>query len=119
MFICTDYPPPFCVVMREEKVYSVYILASKPKGVLYIGFTSRLVDRVYQHRSEEIEGFTKRYHVHRLVYYEMFNEPMAGIQREKQLKKWNREWKIRMIEKHNPEWKDLYEDGEILALPIG
>jgi putative endonuclease len=71
-----------------------------------------------QHRNEEVEGFTKRYHVRRLVYYETVGNPISGIQREKQLKKWNRAWKIRLIERHNPGWKDLFDDGEILPLPI-
>lgn len=102
----------------QEKTYCVYFLASKPRGVLYIGFTGNLVARIAQHRNEEIEGFTNRYHVHRLVYYETVGNPTSAIEREKQLKKWNRAWKIRLIEEHNPEWKDLFIDGEILPLPI-
>jgi putative endonuclease len=102
---------------RVPKTYYVYILASKRGGVLYIGFTGSLASRVYQHKLEFVDGFTKRYHVKRLVYYEMFGDPLSGIKREKQLKKWNRAWKIHLIEKHNPEWKDLYQDGEILPLP--
>lgn len=101
-----------------KKTYSVYILASKRDGVLYIGFTGNLSARVYQHKVGEYEGFTKRYHVKRLVYYEDFDDPWSGIEREKQLKKWNRAWKIHLIEKHNPQWMDLYEDGEILPLPV-
>ena len=101
------------------KRYFIYILASKMRGVLYIGFTSDLSIRVSQHKHEELEGFTKRYFVKRLVYYEMFEDPSSGIEREKQLKKWNRAWKIKLIEKHNPEWLDLFKDGEILPLPIG
>jgi putative endonuclease len=101
----------------ELKTYFIYILASKPRGVLYIGFTSDLVVRVVQHRLEEFDGFTKRYFIKRLVYYESFADPSMGITREKQLKKWNREWKIKLIEKHNPEWLDLYQHGEILPLP--
>jgi putative endonuclease len=99
------------------KTYFVYILASKLDGVLYIGFTSDLISRVYQHKEELLDGFTKRYHVKRLVYYELFNDPLLAIQREKQLKRWNRAWKIHLIEKHNPEWIDLYENGTILPLP--
>jgi putative endonuclease len=102
----------------EIKTYAVYILASKPKGVLYIGFTGELSVRMYQHSTGELEGFTKRYFVKQLVYYELFADPSFGIKREKQLKKWNRNWKIELIEKHNPEWLDLYQDGEILPLPI-
>jgi putative endonuclease len=101
-----------------KKTCCTYILASKPHGVLYIGFTGNLASRVYQHKHEELGGFTKRYNVKQLVYYELSDNPISGIQREKQLKKWNRAWKIHLIEKHNPEWRDLYEDGEILPLPI-
>jgi putative endonuclease len=101
----------------SDKTYLVYILASKPHGVLYIGFTGEPVSRMYQHKREARDGFTKRYHVKRLVYYELFNDPLLAIQREKQLKKWNRAWKIRLIEKHNPQWIDLCEDGTILPLP--
>ncbi len=104
--------------MSWEHLYAVYILASKPHGVLYIGFTGRLSVRIAQHKREEIEGFTKRYHVHRLVYYEVFARPGAAIQREKQLKKWNRAWKIQLIERHNPDWHELYDDGDILPIPI-
>jgi putative endonuclease len=102
----------------EIKTYFTYILASKPTGVLYIGFTGDLGIRMYQHINEEFEGFTKRYFVHQLVYYELFEDPLEGIKREKQLKKWKRDWKIRLIEKHNPEWLDLFKDGEIRPLPI-
>jgi putative endonuclease len=102
----------------EIKIYHVYILASKPRGVLYTGFTSELAIRVSQHINEEYDGFTKRYFVKRLVYYEMFEDPSVGIRREKQLKRWKRDWKIRLIEKHNPEWIELFKDGEILPLPI-
>ncbi|MBN1398812.1 MAG: GIY-YIG nuclease family protein [Bacteroidetes bacterium] len=103
----------------ELKTYAVYILASKPYGVLYTGFTGDLLPRVQQHKQEEYEGFTKRYFVKRLVYYELFEDPSAAIRREKQIKKWNREWKIKLIEKHNPEWLDLYDDDiGILPLPV-
>jgi len=93
-------------------------MASKPKGVLYIGFTGNLDLRTGQHKEGSIAGFTKQYFVKRLVYYEWFNDPKEAIRREKQLKKWNRDWKIKLIEKHNPEWIVLYENGEILPLPI-
>jgi putative endonuclease len=102
----------------EIKTYSTYILSSKPYGILYIGFTGDLGIRMYQHRNEEFEGFTKRYFVYQLVYYELFEDPLEGIKREKRLKKWNRAWKIRLIEKHNPLWQDLFREGEILPLPI-
>ena len=86
--------------------YYVYILASKKDGVLYIGVTNDLVRRVYEHKQNFIEGFTKKYHVHYLVYYETTQDINAALQRKKQLKKWNRKWKIDLIEKDNPDWKD-------------
>lgn len=90
------------------KQYYVYILASKKNGTLYIGVTNSLVRRVYEHKEELIEGFTKKYDVKNLVYYEILNEINEAIKREKALKKWLRKWKIDLIEKMNPEWKDLY-----------
>ena len=94
------------------KIPCVYILASRPNGVLYIGVTSNLPQRVWQHKSDLVGGFTKRYHVHRLVWYEVHESIEAAIMRERALKKWNRAWKIGLIEKGNPRWTDLY--GEIL-----
>lgn len=93
-----------------EKQPAVYILASKYNGTLYIGVTSNLVQRVWQHKHDLVEGFTEKYGVHMLVYYELHEEMQAAIQREKQLKKWNRQWKINLIEKTNPAWKDLWEE---------
>jgi len=90
--------------------YYVYILASKKNGTLYIGVTSDLVKRCYEHKQDLVEGFTKKYQVHILVYYESHNEVREAIKREKQLKKWNRSWKIRLIEEKNSEWRDLYGD---------
>ncbi|MBI4989400.1 MAG: GIY-YIG nuclease family protein [Rhodocyclales bacterium] len=87
----------------------VYILASKRNGTLYIGVTSDLLKRVWEHKNNLVEGFTKKYAVHRLVYYEMLEDMESAIQREKQLKKWNRDWKIDLIEKDNPEWTDLHD----------
>lgn len=87
----------------------VYILASRPKGVLYIGVTSNLVQRVWQHKNDLVEGFTKRYRVHRLVWYEVHETMESAISREKALKKWNRAWKVELIEKGNPLWLDLYD----------
>ena len=101
----------------EGKTYAVYILASKPRGVLYIGFTGDLEERVLRHKEGLNEGFTKRYFVKRLVYYELLDNPEEGILREKQLKKWNRKWKTDLIEKHNPDWIDLFNGGDILPLP--
>ncbi|MBU4311123.1 MAG: GIY-YIG nuclease family protein [Candidatus Omnitrophica bacterium] len=91
------------------KSYYVYILASKRNGTLYIGVTNDLVRRVYEHKEGLVEGFTKKYKVDRLVYFEETNDVESAITREKRLKKWNRQWKIELIEKENPEWKDLYE----------
>ena len=87
---------------------AVYILASKPNGTLYVGVTSDLIKRVWQHRSDAAEGFTKRYRVHDLVYYELYDDMVNAITREKQIKKWNRAWKIELIEKNNPTWADLW-----------
>ena len=88
--------------------YYVYILSSKKHGTLYIGVTSDLVKRIYEHKHDLIDGFTKQYKVHNLVYFEITESIGSAISREKNLKKWNREWKIRLIEKGNPEWRDLY-----------
>jgi putative endonuclease len=88
----------------------VYILASKPHGTLYIGVTSNLVARIYQHKADLVAGFSQRYSVHRLVYIELHQEMYAAITREKQLKRWKREWKIRLIEEKNPQWQDLYPE---------
>ena len=85
----------------------VYILASKPRGTIYIGVTGNLASRIEAHRSGAVEGFTKEYGVHTLVYFEVHADMYEAIQREKRLKKWNRGWKIRLIEEMNPEWRDL------------
>jgi len=92
------------------KQYYVYILASKKNGTLYIGITNNLVRRVYEHKEGLVEGFTKKYNVKNLVYYEIHNSVYEAIKREKALKKWLRKWKIELIEKMNPTWKDLYKD---------
>jgi putative endonuclease len=94
--------------MGEPKQYYVYILASKIGGTLYIGVTNNLIRRVYVHREKLAEGFTKKYGVAMLVYYEVHTEIEAAIVREKQMKKWNRAWKVRLIEETNPHWDDLY-----------
>ena len=88
----------------------VYILASKRNGTLYIGVTSDLIRRVWQHKNDMAEGFTKRYGVHMLVWYESHESMESAITHEKRLKNWPRAWKIRVIEERNPEWNDLYED---------
>jgi putative endonuclease len=90
--------------------YYVYIMASKKNGTLYIGVTSDLIRRVYEHRSDLVEGFTRKYNIHNLVYLESTESIESAIMREKQLKKWNRTWKINLIEKDNPAWNDLYPD---------
>jgi len=92
------------------KIYYVYILASKRNGTLYIGVTNDLVRRVYEHKNNLVDGFSKEYGVHRLVYYEQYGDVEFAIQREKYLKQWNRKWKLELIEKKNPEWKDLYDE---------
>jgi len=90
--------------------YYTYILASHKNSTLYVGVTNNLVKRVWEHKSDLVEGFTKKYKVHRLVYYEQTENIESAITREKQLKKWNRKWKLELIEKQNPDWKDLYTD---------
>jgi len=92
------------------KRFFVYILASRPNGTLYVGVTSRLVERVWQHRTEASAGFTQRYGVHRLVYFEQHDSAENALRREKQLKRWRRAWKIRLIESLNSEWRDLYDE---------
>ena len=94
----------------QEKYYYVYILASKPYGTLYTGVSSDLLGRTWQHKNDLVESFTKRYRVHRLVYYEQTESIESAINREKQIKKWRRRWKLDLIEKMNPDWKDLYDE---------
>ena len=88
----------------------VYILASKKNGTLYSGVTSDLVQRVWEHKNDMAEGFTKKYHVHTLVYFEFHDTMLEAITREKQVKKWRRQWKIDLIEEANPQWRDLWDD---------
>jgi putative endonuclease len=88
--------------------YYVYLLASKLGGTLYIGVTNDLVRRVYEHKEGSVEGFTKKYGLSRLVYFEAHSDVEQAILREKQIKKWNRAWKVRLIEEKNPNWDDLY-----------
>ena len=92
------------------KTYFIYILASKRNGTLYVGMTNDLIRRVYEHKSGLIEGFTKKYSIDKLVYYESTTNVNEAILREKRLKKWKRQWKIELIEKSNPEWRDLLGD---------
>ncbi|MBP9726571.1 MAG: GIY-YIG nuclease family protein [Gammaproteobacteria bacterium] len=90
------------------KNYYVYILASQRNGTLYIGVTSHLIRRVWQHKSGEVPGFTSEYKVHQLVYYEMHDDILMALKREKNLKAWKRAWKLGLIDHNNPDWKDLY-----------
>ena len=90
-----------------EKQPCVYILVNKPFSALYIGVTSNLIARLWQHREGEVDGFTKRYAVHRLVHFELFGDMELAIKREKQLKNWHRDWKLNLISRENPHWRDL------------
>ncbi len=90
--------------------YYVYLLSSKKNGTLYVGVTNDLMRRVGEHKLGLIEGFTNKYKINKLVYFETYNDINEAILREKRIKKWNRNWKIKIIEEMNPEWNDLYED---------
>jgi putative endonuclease len=101
--------------MRESRTTmprqpAVYILASKRNGTLYIGVTSNLQKRAWEHKNDLVKGFTKKYGVHRLVYFELYEDMISAIRREKQMKKWNRAWKLQLIERQNPRWNDLWQD---------
>jgi putative endonuclease len=96
--------------MAGEKQPCVYILASARNGTLYVGVTSDVVKRGWEHRNGLVDGFTKKYSIHMLVYFEMHENMLAAITREKQIKKWNRAWKIRLIERGNPDWRDLWPE---------
>ncbi|HEY3301190.1 MAG TPA: GIY-YIG nuclease family protein [Methylophilaceae bacterium] len=88
----------------------VYILSNQVRGTLYIGVTSNLLQRVWQHKQNLVDGFSKQYGLHILVYFEQFDDMLNAIVREKQLKKWNRAWKVELIESINSDWRDLYLD---------
>jgi putative endonuclease len=90
--------------------YYVYMLASQRNGTLYLGVTRDLVRRVHKHRTKAKPGFTSRYGVQRLIWYETYDDPTNAITREKDIKKWRRAWKLRLIEEANPQWRDLYDD---------
>jgi putative endonuclease len=94
--------------MKQHNYY-IYILASRKNGTIYIGMTNNLIRRVAEHKEGMVEGFTKKYNVKNLVYYEYTNDVKSAILREKQLKKWNRNWKIELVESMNPEWHDLFD----------
>jgi putative endonuclease len=104
--------------MYEQKTYAVYMLASKRNGTLYTGVTNDLSRRVYEHKEKIIDSFTKRYNVSILVYYKMHEDINEAIRREKQIKKWNRKWKLQLIEKYNPKWIDLYDNAHIIYLSV-
>lgn len=94
----------------KNHIYFVYILSSQRNGTLYIGITNSLLRRVWEHKHKMVEGFTNKYEVHHLVYYETHEDIESAITKEKQIKKWNRLWKLKLIEEKNPDWKDLYMD---------
>ena len=93
-----------------SKQYYVYILASERNGTLYIGVTSDLVKRIWQHKNKKVKGFSSKYNINKLVYYEQTNDIDSAIKKEKQLKNWKRKWKLELIEKNNPKWKDIYAE---------
>lgn len=95
--------------MKDTPFY-VYILANRKHGALYIGVTNDIIRRIYEHKQKFVAGFTKQYGIDKLVYYEIFKDPISAITREKQMKKWKRDWKINLIESANPNWVDLYEN---------
>lgn len=93
-----------------EKEFHVYLLASSRNGTLYVGVTSNLIERVWQHRNNAVDGFTKRHQVHRLVWIEAHSDAISAITREKQIKEWKRRWKLELIEGSNPTWRDLFDE---------
>ena len=110
-----NWTPAFAGVTEEghkliEKLPYVYMLASRRNGTLYVGVTSDLMKRIWEHKHDTVEGFTRRYGVHTLVWYEPHESMMSAIAREKAIKEWQRAWKISLIKKKNPEWKDLYQE---------
>jgi len=96
--------------MKEDKQYYVYILTNKSDNVLYVGVTNDLIHRIFEHKTKLVEGFTKKYNLQKLVYYEATNDIESAINREKQLKNWHRGWKMNLIDQFNPDWKDLSDD---------
>jgi len=93
-----------------DKDYYVYVLASQRNGTLYVGVTSNLIKRIWEHKNKVIQGFTQKYSVDKLVYFEQYRDPENAIKREKRLKRYNRQWKLELVEKENPEWRDLYTE---------
>jgi len=112
---CFVIPAHAGIQKGEMKNFYVYMLSSRRNGTLYTGITSDLIKRMYEHKNGLADGFTKKYGVHNLVWYEIHHSPESAIQKEKQLKKWRRAWKLELIEKHNSAWKDLY--GDLLGEP--
>lgn len=102
--------------MPDEKVFAVYIMTNIRHGVLYVGVTSNLINRAVEHRDGAVDGFTKRYQLRRLVWYRLYGDARDAIDFEKQLKRWRRDWKIRLIEEMNPEWEDLLP--ELMGLDV-
>jgi len=100
--------PESSIINTMSKQPCVYILASDRNGTLYVGVTSDLTKRVWEHKNDLVPGFTKRYGVHDLVWYELHDSMESAISREKAIKEWKRQWKLELIERENPEWKDLY-----------
>ena len=96
--------------MTGDRQYYVYILTNKSNNVLYIRVTNDLICRIFEHKNKLVEGFTKKYNLRKLVYYEATNDIESAINREKQLKNWHRDWKINLIDQFNPDWKDLSDD---------
>ena len=96
--------------MQKNYSYYVYILASKRNGTLYVGVTNNLKRRVYEHKNNLIKGFTEKYNVHTLVWFEAYGDIHFALEKEKQIKNWKRQWKINMINEHNQTWRDLYDD---------
>lgn len=100
---------PGISLWSPSMAYYVYLLASRKDGALYIGVTNDLVRRVYEHRTKSVPGFTSRYNIAKLVWFEVYDDPVAAISREKEIKKWRRAWKIELVEAENPDWIDLYD----------
>jgi putative endonuclease len=96
--------------MKREKQYYIYVLTNRTNRILYIGVTSDLARRIFEHKKKLVDGFSKKYNLNKLVYYEMTNDVNSAIRREKQLKNWHRDWKINLINQFNPEWKDLTDE---------
>ncbi len=102
-----------------QRQYFVYLLASAPYGTLYVGITNDVLRRVWEYRNDLVEAFSREYQTHRLVWYEIHESPYAAITREKSIKRWRRDWKVNLIQRMNPEWRDLYESLTAYKLDPG